>query len=146
MSIFSRRSRIEYWGGARLCGRSCALLCAALIFSADQQGKAHSSKACLCQWATFEPLSAPFGSAGACQSSHSRRSLVEYWGGVLVWPKPCFYHPCAALIFSADQEEKAHSSKACLCQWATFEPLSAPFGSAGACQFSHRQFLVLRLL
>jgi hypothetical protein len=29
-----------------------------------------------------------------------------------------------------------YCSKPSLCQWATFELLSAPFGSAGACQFS----------
>jgi hypothetical protein len=43
----------QVWGGSRVCGRGCALLCATLIFSADQQEKAHSSKACLCQCATF---------------------------------------------------------------------------------------------
>ena len=77
-SIFSRRSRISSIGVARVCGRSGALLCAAPIFSADQQGKAHSSKACSCHWATCEPLSAPFGSAGACQ--FSRAGIVSSIG------------------------------------------------------------------
>ena len=41
-------------------------MCVTLIFSAYQQGKAHSSKACPCHWATCEPLSAPFW----CQLVH----------------------------------------------------------------------------
>ena len=101
---------------------------------ADQQEKAHSSKACLCQCATFEPLSAPFGSAGACQFSHA--APLASLGAARVCGRGCALL-CATLIFSADHLEKAPYSKASLCQWATVELLSAPFGSAGACPYSY---------
>ena len=71
-----------------------------------QQGKAHSSKACPCHWATCEPLSAPFGSAGACQ--FSRAGLVSSIGVARVCGRS-WALLCAALIFSADQQGKAHT-------------------------------------
>ena len=79
-----------------------------IFFSADQQGKAQSSKACPCHWATCEPLSAPFGSAGACQ--FYRDGLVSSIGAARVCGRSGALL-CAALIFSADQKEKLTLAK-----------------------------------
>jgi hypothetical protein len=84
----------------------------------------YCSKPSLCQWATFELLSAPFGSAGACQFSEA----VSYYAS-------------HSNFQCAPQKQKAHCSQPSLCQCETFEPFFMHWECAGACIFSRRHLL-----
>ena len=90
MSIFSRRSLVEYWGGARVWPKLCVAMRHTYFQCADTSeekltlakhvyvsGQLESHSRPLLFWVSW------------CMSIFSRRYLVEYWGGARVWPKLC---------------------------------------------------------